>query len=90
MDEHFICQACGQQAHINHLKKRSTMPGDYCRTCGDEEKCAACGEIYPHSYLMFKNDIKNYVCEDCTHDYQQVLEYIKPLTPFANVGRKAA
>ena len=89
MDEYFTCEACGHRQHINRLKKRHTMPGDYCPACAQQEQCAACSEMVPVSLISFKHDIQNYVCNDCINDYHEVLNYIKPLVEFT-ITRKAA
>jgi len=58
------------------------MPGEYCPQCGDKEKCAACGEEYHKAQINFMNDVKNYICNGCIHDYKCVANYIKPLRCF--------
>jgi len=99
MDEYFTCEDCGHRFHINRLKKRQTMPGDYCPACSGQERCAACSEMVDANQLSYKHDVRNYICNDCANDYREVMEYIKP-APFyppkgetksiAGVTRKAA
>lgn len=81
-EQTFQCQQCKGYGPINGLRHRQTMAGDYCAVCANEERCAACGEMFPMGFMVFKDDIKNYVCEDCQHDYQAVAKYIKPLPVF--------
>ena len=82
MNEHFTCHQCGCLAHIRQLTKRNNQTGDYCPRCGDLEKCAACGEMFESKDVHYKHDVKNYICNDCQYDYQDVKEYIKPLEHF--------
>jgi len=85
-DEHFKCEACGATGHINNLRHRITMPGDYCKACADNEKCAACGELYPVSFTTFKDDVKNIICDDCTHLYHEVAKYIKSVLTCSGIN----
>ena len=78
-DQTFKCEGCGGTGQLSGLKHRITMPGDYCAVCAANEKCAACGEIYPVAFTDFKIDVQNVICEDCAHDYQSVREFIKPI-----------
>jgi len=86
MNEHFTCEACNTTCHTDALRHRITMPGDYCKTCADMEKCAACGEIYPLAMASFKNDVRNVICNDCENDYQDVKKYIKPIYSIKNIA----
>lgn len=79
----FICQGCQGTGHINGLRKRLTMPGEYCAICADNEKCAACGEVYPLAFTSYKDDVQNVICEDCAHTYKIVKQYIKPIYSLA-------
>ena len=90
MDEYFTCEACGHRYHINRLKKRNTMPGDYCPACAGEEQCAACAEMAPAKNISYRHDVKNFICCDCIDDYREVIAYIKPLRAPEIVIRKAA
>jgi hypothetical protein len=79
MNEYFTCIECGQREHINYLAKRKTMPGDYCQSCAELEQCAACGEMYLTGDVIYKEEVKNYVCIHCKDDYEDQKQYIKPL-----------
>jgi len=78
-NEQFTCEGCGGTGHISGLRHRITMPGDYCAVCAANEKCAACGEVYPVGFTTFKDDVRNVICDDCCKDYQSVAQYIKPI-----------
>jgi hypothetical protein len=80
MNETFICEACGRDGPIRHLHHRETMPGQYCPLCADLETCGACGEELSSSQLSWQPDVRNYICQNCLPDYEEVAGYIKPLT----------
>ncbi len=63
MHEEFTCEECGQTGHIRLLTHRDTQPGDYCRDCGEREKCKACGEIELRQQMIKHQS--NYLCRDC-------------------------
>ena len=77
--EQFICEACQTTGHIDALRHRITMRGDYCKTCADLERCAACGELYPVRFTTFKEDVRNVICSDCTNHYHEVAKYIRAI-----------
>jgi RecJ-like exonuclease len=78
-DQTFNCENCEASGHIRFLRHRETMPGDYCPTCADIEKCAACSEITAKGFLTWQEDVRNYICQNCLADYKEVARYIKPL-----------
>ena len=78
-DEIFRCEDCGGNGPIRFLGHRETMPGDYCLICADMEKCGCCGEIVRKGFLTWKEDVRNYICENCLFDYKEVARYIRPL-----------
>ena len=86
MNEEFTCEACNNTAHIDTLRHRITMPGDYCKPCALYEKCAACGELYPVTLANFKDDVRNVICNDCLNDYHEVKQYIKPIYSIKNIA----
>jgi len=72
----FTCEACGQFQRNRPLKKRDTMPGNYCTNCAKFEKCAACGDCSPKQNMNYKPGIKTYVCHECMPYYEEMKSYI--------------
>jgi NAD-dependent SIR2 family protein deacetylase len=79
MRETFTCEGCGKVCGEEYLVRRESEPGNYCKACAAFEKCAACGERLHREKIVFKEDVRNFICEDCEEDYAEVKEYIKPL-----------
>jgi hypothetical protein len=38
--------------------------------------------------IAYKDDVKNYICENCRFSYREVAQYIKPLKPIINQSKK--
>ncbi|HWB63967.1 MAG TPA: hypothetical protein VG603_10680 [Chitinophagales bacterium] len=76
MDEDFICEACGRRWHINRLKRRDTMPGNYCTACAAYEECAACGERYKAAAMKWQSGLQVYICAGCLPHLHEVAAYL--------------
>jgi hypothetical protein len=85
-DENFVCHACNTRGHINNLRHRITMRGEYCKACANYEKCAACGELCAIADAGFKDDVCNVICNGCAGDYQDVKQFIKPIYSLKNTA----
>lgn len=77
-NERFCCDGCRGLFKEAALRRRQSMPGQFCGPCAAHEKCAACGDLQPAAEVTFKQDVQNYICLQCANDYTEVAEYIKP------------
>ncbi len=71
-EDSFKCEDCNHIYPDRKLTHRDSMYGQYCPTCGNREKCSACGEMVEREGMVWRRG-EGFLCEECKCILSQTL-----------------